>query len=462
MGFGGERSQRQDSKARSRTVVLETRGYIYTGGKKELQPNVHQKHRSVSSTTSTRTTPQMSSYPQSSYSPFLFPNTQHSSSSPPHIEDNYYSSVPVEIPCARDRNLLTAHSSAYSPDDYLVATPLASPPDFYLDSQHETVWSSSHQQDIASVLFGQANDFDAVAPPRYPHAGGLEPAAVLSSSWPGDPGAADGGSVSLDTTPGSLSTSQSDLGGGLPLETPPSDLDGGGGDDVFSPFLSPYLQPQRYWYDTLPPCNSPHNPHNAGNEMQLFDPVTYSPPDTDPASHVPKSDPQDKCGILALLMANPAMWRQATLSKKGTYVCSHCTSQGNHRKFSNLAALAAHFDQHQVLRLCKCDYSSCVWSLIGFSSMPEKVRHLRSQHSNKHYKCGACQRAFLRGDSLKRHLRLVHGREHTSAAEINEMTVMRPFQSANESASANASTGSNCKSTASTFEPVFEFLSLTP
>lgn len=414
----------------------------------------------------------MSSYPppQSSFSPFLLPNTQHShsssSSSPPHIEDNYYSSVPLEIPCARDRNLLTSNTTYGTANDYLLATPLASPPDFHLDSQHETVWSGSHQQDIASVLFGQANDFDAVAPPRYTHAGGLEPAAVLSSSWPGDPGAADGGSVSLDTTPGSLSTSQSDLSGGLPLETPPSDLDGGGGDDVFSPllspFLSPYLQPQRptYWYDTLPPCNSPHNPHHAGNEMQLFDPVTYSPPDTDAASHVPKSNDKDKCGILALLMANPAMWRQATLSKKGTYVCSHCTSQGNHRKFSNLAALAAHFDQHQVLRLCKCDYSSCVWSLIGFSSMPEKVRHLRSQHSNKHYKCGACQRAFLRGDSLKRHLRLVHGREHTSAAEINEMTVMRPFQ---PSSNTSASAGSNCKSPpTSTFEPVFEFLSLTP
>lgn len=427
----------------------------------------------------------MSSYPQSSSSPFLFPNNisqQQSSSfssshytietgtSPPCIEGNYFSSVPLEIPCARD-------TAAHSTDDYLFATPLASPPDLYLDSQHETIWGGSHQQDIASVLFGQANDVDSLAPPRYTHSHGLEPAALLSSSWPGYPGAADGGAFSLDTTPGSLSTSQSDLSGGLPLETPPSDLDvpgdGGGGGGVFSPllspYLSPYLQPQRpaYWYETpntLPPCNSPHssNPsHNARGDMQLFDPVTYSPPDTDPASRVPKTDITDQCGIVALLMANPAMWRQATLSKKGTYVCSHCTSQGNHRKFNNLAALASHFDQHDVLRLCKCDYPSCIWSLIGFSSMPEKVRHLRSQHSNKHYKCGACQRAFLRGDSLKRHLRLVHGREHTSAAEINEMTVMRPFQPPAPSASSSTNV-SNCKSPTSTSEPVFEYLSLTP
>jgi zinc finger protein RME1 len=402
----------------------------------------------------------MSSYPQSST--FLFPNTQQTLSyrheryytsppPPPCIEGNYYSSVPLDIPCTRDRNLLT--------DDYLLTTPLASPPDLHLGSQHEASWGS-HQQDIAAVLFGATND--NVASSRYSVAHGLEPAHVLSSSWPGHTGAADGGYLSLDTTPGSLSTSQSDLSGGLPVETPPSDLDGATAEDtdvfslhMMSPFLSPYLQPR------LPSAETTsHNP----SPTALFDPLPSTPPDTE-AAHVPRSEGPQKCGILALLMANPAMWRQATLSKKGTYVCSHCTSLGNPRKFSNLAALAAHFDHHEVMRLCKCDYTSCVWSLIGFSSMPEKMRHLRSQHSNKHYKCGACQRAFLRGDSLKRHLRLVHGQEHTTAAEINEMTVMGPFEPTVRRTS-TATSSSNRSSTKSpppsTYEPVFDFLCLTP
>ncbi|KAG5370598.1 hypothetical protein CKK34_0707 [Yarrowia sp. E02] len=434
----------------------------------------------------------------------------------------YEPASPLQIP---QRNLQIPQNPQ-NPLNHELTSPLASPTHVPLDYS---------QQDLSAVLFGAP--VDPVASHEYSFGAAGQPAALLSTSWSGQAGGPDGPHFPLHSAARSLSTSQSDLAGGLSVETASSDVvsesefDGGDMDLLMSPFLhpmsatpgfldytlradyEPFQSRQSQWApyysqfgsqsltqglsdlnsqgvssqdqsqdhsdlstqdssslsqrlsqglsqnpsyqdpsQDITPHGSPHrsptqtsplqtSPVQPSHQDSLFDPVTHSPPSE--SAHVPRDT--SKCGILALLMANPTMWKQATLSKKGTYVCSHCTSQGKPQKFSNLAALAAHFDHHEVTRLCKCDYSNCVWSLIGFSSMPEKVRHLRSQHSNKHYKCAACQRAFLRGDSLKRHLRLVHGRENTTAAEINEMTVMRPFEPATAT---------------KPYEPVF--LSLTP
>lgn len=129
------------------------------------------------------------------------------------------------------------------------------------------------------------------------------------------------------------------------------------------------------------------------------------------------------------LRADAEMWKQANQVKKGVYVCTHCTpgkggtGQG---RFKTLAALAAHFDEYNLTRLCKCDYDSCAWSIVGFSSRSEKTRHIKSQHNATHFECPECHKFFLRTDSLKRHFKLIHNKHNISADEIGRMSVTGP------------------------------------
>ncbi|KAG5363721.1 Krueppel-like factor 15 [Yarrowia sp. B02] len=119
------------------------------------------------------------------------------------------------------------------------------------------------------------------------------------------------------------------------------------------------------------------------------------------------------------LKANPDMWAQATQVKKGVYVCTHCPS--NQGRFRKLSELAAHFDENNLTRLCKCDYPDCAWSIVGFSSRSEKTRHIKSQHASAQYECMHCERVFARSDSLKRHFKLIHNLPNVTPEELVTM-----------------------------------------
>lgn len=119
------------------------------------------------------------------------------------------------------------------------------------------------------------------------------------------------------------------------------------------------------------------------------------------------------------LKANPDMWAQATQVKKGVYVCTHCPSHLG--RFRKLSELAAHFDQNNLIRMCKCDYPDCAWSIVGFSSRSEKTRHIKSQHATAQYECMHCERVFARSDSLKRHFKLIHNLPRVTPEELLHM-----------------------------------------
>ncbi|KAG5362169.1 Krueppel-like factor 15 [Yarrowia sp. C11] len=119
------------------------------------------------------------------------------------------------------------------------------------------------------------------------------------------------------------------------------------------------------------------------------------------------------------LKANPDMWTQATQVKKGVYVCTHCPSNGG--RFRKLSELAAHFDENNLTRLCKCDFPDCAWSIVGFSSRSEKTRHIKSQHASTRYSCMHCERVFARSDSLKRHFKLIHNMPNVTPEEVLTM-----------------------------------------
>lgn len=124
------------------------------------------------------------------------------------------------------------------------------------------------------------------------------------------------------------------------------------------------------------------------------------------------------------LKANPDMWTQATQVKKGVYVCTHCPSHLG--RFRKLSELAAHFDENNLTRLCKCDFPDCAWSIVGFSSRSEKTRHIKSQHATARYECLHCERVFARSDSLKRHFKLIHNLPNVSPEELLSMRTNAP------------------------------------
>lgn len=131
------------------------------------------------------------------------------------------------------------------------------------------------------------------------------------------------------------------------------------------------------------------------------------------------------------LKANPDMWTQATQVKKGVYVCTHCPSHLG--RFRKLSELAAHFDENNLTRLCKCDFPDCAWSIVGFSSRSEKTRHIKSQHATARYECLHCERVFARSDSLKRHFKLIHNLPNVSPEELLSMRTKAPSSSADAS-----------------------------
>lgn len=350
--------------------------------------------------------------------------------------DNYqYSTPAVPIPVAGSSPRI------YNGVDHGFATPLASPTDFSLDSQLAPCWFPGIPDATPKLADQHASGSNA----GFRFVTGLPASPVLSHPWSGHPNAPNGGRFPFHSASRSLSSCSSDFSTDVPLSPPPSDLTSA----LSTPFgQSPLFPPRRestdsidsLTQDSIPALGEPSSPYYAPinmpapNALQLqYEP--FEPLPTEPQTQTAQtaqtaqpvetfSTPRDQSnGILAQLMANPVLWRQANTAKKGIYVCSHCTSLGSNRRFTTLASLAAHFDIYGVAREGKCDYRSCVWSLVGFSSQPEKLRHIRSQHSSKHFKCAECGRAFVRGDSLKRHLRLLHARENTSAADIANMAV---------------------------------------
>jgi hypothetical protein len=108
--------------------------------------------------------------------------------------------------------------------------------------------------------------------------------------------------------------------------------------------------------------------------------------------------------IIPQLQADPKLWKQACMNKKGLYRCIHCPS-----KFRNMATFAAHLDENQILRPFVCAHLDCPWAYLGFFKRSEWVRHIRIQHNQVLDPCPICEKEFLRKDSLKRHISRVHG-----------------------------------------------------
>ncbi|CAG79648.1 hypothetical protein B0I72DRAFT_135193 [Yarrowia lipolytica] len=108
------------------------------------------------------------------------------------------------------------------------------------------------------------------------------------------------------------------------------------------------------------------------------------------------------------LKENPNIWAMANTVKKGAYVCSHCTKQGTPVKFKTMVDFATHLDSHSHDRSCKCADTKCPWSIVGFSTRSEMRRHTNSVHRQTPFTCKICDRGFVREDSLKRHVKLLH------------------------------------------------------
>lgn len=119
----------------------------------------------------------------------------------------------------------------------------------------------------------------------------------------------------------------------------------------------------------------------------------------------------DYCTIpstLSQLKEDPQIWAIANTVKKGAYVCSHCAKLGNPVKFKTMVDFASHIDAHNHERDCKCSDTSCPWSIVGFSTKSEMRRHTNSVHRANPFTCKICERGFVREDSLKRHVKLLH------------------------------------------------------
>lgn len=177
----------------------------------------------------------------------------------------------------------------------------------------------------------------------------------------------------------------------------------------YMPITPPYLD----WSSlTFPPMGNPFQHDPTGYSSQS-DHVLSEPSDSSPStsSDSPCSFFDDYCTIPSLvdqLKENPNIWAMANTVKKGAYVCAHCTKQGTPVKFKTMVDFATHLDSHSHDRSCKCADLECPWSIVGFSTRSEMRRHTNSVHRQTPFTCKICDRGFVREDSLKRHVKLLH------------------------------------------------------
>lgn len=111
--------------------------------------------------------------------------------------------------------------------------------------------------------------------------------------------------------------------------------------------------------------------------------------------------------LVEKLARNPRTWKAAKVSVKGRIGCRHCA-----KKFPNLLDLAIHLDQCKVPASSElCFDIDCPWSIIGFNSSNELIRHLKTQHGACGWvppKCPYCTQEFKRIDAVQRHIARVH------------------------------------------------------
>ncbi|KAG5357308.1 Zinc finger protein [Yarrowia sp. C11] len=171
----------------------------------------------------------------------------------------------------------------------------------------------------------------------------------------------------------------------------------------YMPITPPYLD----WSSlTFPPADYSTN--------NVFSEPAESSDVSSPTSSTDESSPyffDEYCTMPCLvdqLRENPNIWAIANTVKKGAYVCSHCSKQGNPVKFKTMVEFATHLDSHSHDRSCKCADLQCPWSIVGFSTRSEMRRHANSVHRQTPFSCKICDRGFVREDSLKRHVKLLH------------------------------------------------------
>lgn len=126
--------------------------------------------------------------------------------------------------------------------------------------------------------------------------------------------------------------------------------------------------------------------------------------------------------LIKALLECPNKWKQATSIKKGLYVCVHCSKVNKERKtFKSMMDMAKHLDEENYNPTCKCEDETCAWSIIGFATKSEQMRHMRAQHQlpKKSFNCSHCSRSFARNDALARHCRLVHSMTDSSKSKKN-------------------------------------------
>lgn len=136
------------------------------------------------------------------------------------------------------------------------------------------------------------------------------------------------------------------------------------------------------------------------------------------ADDIDELDRQPYRSIVPRLKSDMRLWEACCAPKKGACLCGHCGG-----KFSNLVEFSRHLDEFQIRRHYTCPLmESCVWSVIGFSKRSEWVRHIRNQHGPKGatFRCHYpdCQRGFIRKDTLKRHMMLLHDQRVSNVHEL--------------------------------------------
>ncbi|CAI4484221.1 AIG_G0020540.mRNA.1.CDS.1 [Saccharomyces cerevisiae] len=109
-------------------------------------------------------------------------------------------------------------------------------------------------------------------------------------------------------------------------------------------------------------------------------------------------------------------------TKRGSYHCSHCSE-----KYATLVEFAAHLDEFNLERPCKCPIEQCPWKILGFQQATGLRRHCASQHIGEldiemekslnlkvekypglNCPFPICQKTFRRKDAYKRHVAMVH------------------------------------------------------